>query len=181
MLFRDVVNAARNYTPMRRDKTRVKRTSEVFTPSSLIQEMCDAYESNHNGDWSGPIMDNAAGDGNFLSEVLLRKIVFYGKQDGVAYDEADDTQVVCPAHYNAAIEGLVGVEKEKDNVNAITMRLRMGLKQSESGEYLKGWDEVRYRVIHSDWIEFYNTHILPFVKEKEADEAKGQNRLGLAA
>jgi hypothetical protein len=60
-----------------RDKLRVKQTAEVFTPTLLVQEMLDKLEEQDPTLFSDPIktfLDNSCGDGQFLSEVVIRKI-----------------------------------------------------------------------------------------------------------
>ena len=53
-----------------REKTRVKATGEVFTPSELVEE----------------VLDNSCGDGQFLSSVLYRKL-----QNGIEFEKALST------------------------------------------------------------------------------------------
>ena len=60
-----------------RDKHRVKQTAEVFTPTPLVQEMLDKLEEQDPTVFSNPnrtFLDNSCGDGQFLSEVVIRKM-----------------------------------------------------------------------------------------------------------
>ena len=60
-----------------RDKLRVKQTAEVFTPTPLVQEMLDNLEEQDPTLFSDPtktFLDNSCGDGQFLSEVVIRKM-----------------------------------------------------------------------------------------------------------
>jgi hypothetical protein len=60
-----------------RDKNRIKQTAEVFTPTHLVQEMLDKLEENNPTLFTDPnktFLDNSCGDGQFLSEVVIRKI-----------------------------------------------------------------------------------------------------------
>lgn len=60
-----------------RDKLRVKQTAEVFTPTPLVQEMLDKLEESDPTLFSDPtktFLDNSCGDGQFLSEVVIRKM-----------------------------------------------------------------------------------------------------------
>ncbi len=60
-----------------RDKHRVKQTAEIFTPTPLVQEMLDKLEENDPTLFSDPtktFLDNSCGDGQFLSEVVIRKM-----------------------------------------------------------------------------------------------------------
>ena len=60
-----------------RDKLRVKQTAEVFTPTLLVQKMLDKLEEQDPTLFTDPnktFLDNSCGDGQFLSEVVIRKI-----------------------------------------------------------------------------------------------------------
>ena len=60
-----------------RDKLRVKKTAEVFTPQHLVIEMLDKLESENPGLFTDPtktFIDNSCGDGEFLGEIIIRKM-----------------------------------------------------------------------------------------------------------
>jgi hypothetical protein len=60
-----------------RDKLRIKQTAEVFTPTLLVQEMLNKMEEKNPELFSDPtktFLDNSCGDGQFLSEVVIRKM-----------------------------------------------------------------------------------------------------------
>jgi hypothetical protein len=60
-----------------RNKLRIKQTAEVFTPTPLVQEMLDKLEESDPTLFSDPtktFLDNSCGDGQFLSEVVIRKM-----------------------------------------------------------------------------------------------------------
>lgn len=60
-----------------RDKLRIKQTAEVFTPTQLVQEILDKLEQEDPTLFSDPtktVLDNSCGDGQFLSEVVIRKM-----------------------------------------------------------------------------------------------------------
>ena len=62
---------------VQRDQHRIKQTAEVFTPTPLVQEMLDQLESQDQSlfsDCTKTFLDNSCGDGQFLSEVVIRKI-----------------------------------------------------------------------------------------------------------
>lgn len=55
----------------------IKQTAEVFTPTQLVQEMLDKLEEQDPTLFSEPnrtFLDNSCGDGQFLSEVVIRKM-----------------------------------------------------------------------------------------------------------
>lgn len=74
------INYVRNREYMsgvERDKLRIKQTAEVFTPTSLVLEMLDKLEEQDPTLFTDPnktFLDNSCGDGQFLSEVVIRKI-----------------------------------------------------------------------------------------------------------
>lgn len=60
-----------------RDKLRIKQTAEVFTSTPLVQEILDSLEKENPSlfsDSTKTFLDNSCGDGQFLSEVVIRKI-----------------------------------------------------------------------------------------------------------
>jgi hypothetical protein len=57
-----------------RDNLRIKQTAEVFTPTPLVQEMLDRLPQEVFTDPSKTFLDNSCGDGQFLSEVVIRKM-----------------------------------------------------------------------------------------------------------
>jgi len=57
-----------------RNKERIDRTGEIFTPPMLIEEMLDLLSPDAFFDDSKTFCDPACGDGNFLVEILLRKL-----------------------------------------------------------------------------------------------------------
>jgi len=84
-----------------RDKLRVKQTAEVFTPTPLVQEMLDKLEEQDPTLFSDPnktFLDNSCGDGQFLSEVVIRKM----ERSGCTLEQALSTTY--------------GVELMEDNV-----------------------------------------------------------------
>jgi hypothetical protein len=74
------INHVRNREYMsgvERDKLRIKQTAEVFTPTPLGQEILDKLEKENPTLFSDPtktFLDNSCGDGQFLSEVVIRKM-----------------------------------------------------------------------------------------------------------
>jgi hypothetical protein len=76
----DYINHARNFGYMsgiERERLRVKETHEIFTPTYLSQSILNDEEQNSPDmfrDWTKTYMDNSCGDGQFLSEVVIRKM-----------------------------------------------------------------------------------------------------------
>jgi hypothetical protein len=91
-----------------RDKYRIKQTAEVFTPTPLVQEMLDKLEKQDQTVFSDPnktFLDNSCGDGQFLSEVVIRKI----EKSSCSLEQALSTTY--------------GVDLMEDNVNECRRRL----------------------------------------------------------
>ena len=57
-----------------RDTVRTKSTGEVFTPTPLVQEILDQLDPTLFEDPTKTFIDPSCGDGQFLSEVLIRKL-----------------------------------------------------------------------------------------------------------
>jgi len=91
-----------------RDKLRIKQTAEVFTPTELVQEMLDKLEEQDPTLFSDPtktFLDNSCGDGQFLSEVVIRKM----ERSGCTLEQA--------------LKTTYGVELMEDNVIECRKRL----------------------------------------------------------
>ena len=91
-----------------RDQLRIKQTAEVFTPTPLVQEMLDKLEEQNPTLFSDPnktFLDNSCGDGQFLSEVVIRKM----KRSGCSLGQA--------------LKTTYGVELMEDNVIECRKRL----------------------------------------------------------
>ena len=60
-----------------RDKLRTKQTAEVFTPTKEVQRILDSMEKDYSDMFKNPnqtFLDNSCGDGQILSEVVIRKM-----------------------------------------------------------------------------------------------------------
>lgn len=66
-------------TKITRDKARIKKTAEIFTPSWMVEYMLDQLEAEA-ADGENPFspektyMEPSCGDGNFTCAILLRKL-----------------------------------------------------------------------------------------------------------
>lgn len=90
-----------------RDAQRVDSTGEVFTPTSLVQEILDKFDATIFKDKSKTFLDPSCGDGQFLSEVLIRKL-----ENGIDFETALST--------------IYGVDLMQDNVDLCRERLLCG-------------------------------------------------------
>lgn len=106
----DIINHARNRAYMSgvdRDKLRVKQTAEVFTPTPLVQDVLNRLPQEVFSDATKTFLDTSCGDGQFLSEVLIRKM-----EHGSTFEQALST--------------IYGVDLMEDNVMLCRDRLLCG-------------------------------------------------------
>ena len=106
----EIVSHIRDRTYMggiERDNLRVKATGEVFTPTQLVQETLNHLDSLLFVDSTKTFLDNSCGDGQFLGEVLIRKM-----ENGSTFEQALSTTY--------------GVDLMIDNVDLCRERLLCG-------------------------------------------------------
>ena len=87
-----------------REKTRVKATGEVFTPTELVEEILDKMDQQLFVDPTKTFLDPSCGDGQFLASVLYRKL-----ENGIDFETALGT--------------IYGVDLMQDNVDLCRERL----------------------------------------------------------
>jgi|TARA_B110000908_G_scaffold100242_1_gene118283 type I restriction-modification system DNA methylase subunit len=90
-----------------REKSRVKATGEVFTPTDIVQQCLDELDQSLFTDCSKTFLDPTCGDGQFLGEVLIRKM------------ENSST-------FEQALSTIYGVDLMQDNVELCRERLLCG-------------------------------------------------------
>lgn len=106
----NVVEHIRNRSYMsgiERDAARVKATQEVFTPTAMVQELLNKFPAEVFTDPEQPFIDPTCGDGQFLGEVLIRKV-----ENGIDFETALGT--------------IYGVDLMQDNVELCRERLLCG-------------------------------------------------------
>jgi type I restriction-modification system DNA methylase subunit len=108
--FNEVTDHIRNRSYMsgvQRTQTRVKATGEVFTPTPLVQEILVALPLEQFTDPTKTFLDPSCGDGQFLGEVLIRKM-----ENGSTFEQA--------------LQTIYGVDLMQDNVDLCRERLLCG-------------------------------------------------------
>ena len=90
-----------------RDALRVKATQEVFTPTELVFEILDRLDQHLFKDPLQEFIDPTCGDGQFLGEVLIRKV-----ENGIDFE--------------TALSSIYGVDLMPDNVELCRERLLCG-------------------------------------------------------
>ena len=106
----EVIDHIRNRTYMggvERDQLRVKATGEVFTPTELVREVLEQIPIEQFQDPNKTFLDNSCGDGQFLGEVLIRKM-----ENGSTFEQA--------------LQTIYGVDLMQDNVDLCRERLLCG-------------------------------------------------------
>ena len=129
-MINQVINHIRNRSYMsgiERDAVRIKATGEVFTPTQLVQEILDEFPQNLFSDSTKTFLDNSCGDGQFLGEVLIRKL-----ENGIDFETALST--------------IYGVELMEDNVKLCRERL---LCNREDLRYI-----VEKNIVQADSLEY---------------------------
>lgn len=110
LTLNDVIAHAREREYMsgaQRTQARVKATGEVFTPTDLAQTVLDRLPQELFTEVDKTFLDNSCGDGQFLSEVLIRKM-----ENGSTFEQALGT--------------IYGVDLMRDNVDLCRERLLCG-------------------------------------------------------
>ena len=112
-MLNKIVDHIRNHAYMsgiERDQLRVKETEEIFTPTSLVIDCLTLLESKDSNIFKDPnktFLDPSCGDGQFLGEVLIRKV-----ENGIDFETALST--------------IYGVDLMQDNVELCRERLLCG-------------------------------------------------------
>ena len=115
-MISEYIEHARNFKYMsgiERDTLRTKQTAEVFTPTKLVQEMLDDMNQELFENPEKTFLDNSCGDGQFLSEIVIRKM----ERSGCTLEQALSTTY--------------GVDIMSDNIELCKKRL-MGPNPTES-------------------------------------------------
>jgi hypothetical protein len=143
-----------------RDKARVKTTGEIFTKEWLARESLDKIEQFDPTAFSDPtktFCDPACGDGNLISEVLIRKL------EAVAVNG-----VITKEQFDQALSTIYGLDIMEDNVKLCQDRLLCGV------------EELRHivvkNIVNADASKYHGRFDLSHPYDDEAD-AKEQEAL----
>jgi hypothetical protein len=104
---RDHIRDRAYMSGVQRTQARVKATGEVFTPTELVREILQQIPIDQFMDLTKMFLDNSCGDGQFLGEVLIRKM-----EHGSTFEQALSTTY--------------GVDLMIDNVDLCRERLLCG-------------------------------------------------------
>lgn len=108
-MISEYIEHARNFKYMsgiERDTLRTKQTAEVFTPTELVQNILDNMNQELFENPEKTFLDNSCGDGQILSEVVIRKM----ERSGCTLEQALSTTY--------------GVDIMSDNIELCRKRLQ---------------------------------------------------------
>jgi len=111
-----------------RNNSRIKSTGEVFSPTSLVQVCLDQLPITMFLDPTKTFLDPSCGDGQFLGEVLIRKM-----ENGSTFEQA--------------LRTIYGVDLMPDNVKLCQDRLLCG---QEHLRYI-----VKKNIVCADALEYH--------------------------
>ena len=112
---------------VQRENERIKKTGEVFTPIPLVQKMLNHFDDSQFTDETKTFLDPACGNGQFLSEVLIKKL-----QNGIGFEKA--------------LKTIYGIDIMLDNVDICRNRL---LCKQEQFRYI-----VEKNIVCADALNF---------------------------
>lgn len=95
---------------IQRDELRIKATSEVFTPASLVQKKLNSLDQSLFTNPEITFCDKSCGDGAFLGEILIKKL-----ENGIDFEKA--------------ISSIYGIDIMNDNVELCRERLLCGFNE----------------------------------------------------
>lgn len=134
-----------------RDKVRVKATGEVFTPTELVQEILEQLPESLFTDPTKTFLEPTCGDGQFLGEVLIRKM-----ENGSTFEQALST--------------IYGVDIMIDNIDLCRERLLCGQ------EHLRHIVEKNIQLKDGLKFKFNFNEMGPARRKNEEDARRKQQR-----
>lgn len=90
-----------------RNSLRIKATQEIFTPTEMVKDLLDKLDPSLFADIDQPFVDPTVGDGQFLGDVLIRKM-----ENGSTFEQA--------------LRTIYGADLMPDNVKLCQDRLLCG-------------------------------------------------------
>ncbi len=118
------------------------KTGEIFTPKNIVNLMLDEVGYNGNNILEKRVIDNSAGEGAFLQEVLRRYIAGYKKEYGTLQN--------IEKHLSKYIRG---IELNKTNYDILIKNMNNILKEYKI-------DNVKWDIVNGDTIELYKKYLM---------------------
>lgn len=146
------------------NRQRVIDHGEVFTPPGLVNDMLDliAHECER---IDSRFLEPACGDGNFLAEVLRRKLLTVDKKNGRKSDKWERDAVL-------AVSSLYGIDLLADNIEACRDRLLKIVVDTYHARYKSDLSDAASRavvfilsrnIVQGDALSFLNADNQPIV------------------
>ena len=166
--------------PLIKSKERVKEYGEVFTPEHIVKQMCDLCEPNIS-DITKKIFEPTCGNGNFLVEILKRKlnsITFKTSTKNNKIYVSSDTEF----NILIALSNIYAVDIQQDNIKEARSRLetvifnyinsfktKKDLSISNSSTFLQAMTEIlKANIIRGDTLRDKKTlYFYDFIPNKE--------------
>lgn len=152
-MLSEVIDHIRNRSYMsgvERDQLRVKATGEIFTPTPLVQEILDQLPAEVFTNPAKTFLDPTCGDGQFLGEVLIRKV-----ENGIPFEQA--------------LQTIYGVDLMQDNVDLCRERLLCGREDLRS--------IVEQNIVCADALKYkYNFKPMSDARRKKEEAARKRQK-----
>ena len=148
-----------------KSKQRIRDFGEVFTPKAIVRDMLDLIQLELYKKPDARFLEPACGDGNFLTEVLERKLKMVAKRYKRHQDEYERNAMT-------AIASLYGVELLDDNValaherlfGIVEQKYRTLYKRRIKEDFLKSARYVIERnIVQGDALTLKDKHDKPIV------------------
>lgn len=130
-----------------KSKQRVKDFAEVFTPSHIVNDMCNLIPDDVWKNINSTFLEPACGNGNFLIEIINRKLSYCKTEQDVLN----------------AYKSIYGIDIQQDNVNESIERMKDVIPNFVS-------DDVRKKI---DFVLSHNIicgNSLEIMKELECEQ-----------
>ena len=138
-----------NNDNIERSKDRIKSTGEVFTPVELVDEILDKLPPELFTDPTKTFIDPAAGNGNFVVRVILRKLAY----NSTVYDAVRTTYAVELMQDN--------VDLMHERIHELCMKFDDDISSPEQSEKYYG-ELIRYNYRCADSLKFDYDSWQPF-------------------
>lgn len=148
-----------------KSKERVKKHAEVYTPAWVVKEMCDLIPEITWTDIDATFLEPAAGNGNFVVEILERKLA----------------HCTCMADRVRALKSIYAIELLQDNLDEMKARMKEIIKKHggiddadriidaniQQGDFLKHVHADGSLIKFRDWRENTGFYTLKSMCEKQ--------------
>ena len=121
-----------------KSKSRVADFGEVFTPEFIVNNMLDLVRS-ETENINSKFLEPACGNGNFLIEVLKRKLFIIKNRYKKSQHEYETNSII-------AIGSLYGIDLMSDNVKECKKRLFNSFKEMYMDLYKKNYKERLFEI-----------------------------------